>query len=76
MVKCLPEFVYFTVFLKNRNFISKIKKSKVTDYAALRNTIILKFLLITYIFSMSVRNTWSDGSYHGVCFSICIAIKV
>ena len=25
----------FTVFLKNRNFISKIKRSKVTDYAAL-----------------------------------------
>ena len=38
MVKCLviPEFEYFTVFLKNRNFISKIKISKVTDYAALR----------------------------------------
>ena len=27
----------FTVFLKNRNFISKIKRSKTTDYAALRN---------------------------------------
>ena len=25
----------FTVFLKNRNFISKIRRSKVTDYAAL-----------------------------------------
>ena len=35
MVKCLPEFEYFTVFLKNRNFISKIRISKVTDYAAL-----------------------------------------
>ena len=35
MVKCLPEFEYFTVFLKNRNFISKIRRSKVTDYAAL-----------------------------------------
>ena len=34
-VKCLPEFEDFTVFLKNRNFISKIKRSKVTDYAAL-----------------------------------------
>ena len=34
MVKCLPEFEYFTVFLKNRNFISKNKRSKVTDYAA------------------------------------------
>ena len=37
MVKCLPEFEYFTVFLKNRNFISKIRRSKVTDYAALRS---------------------------------------
>ena len=34
--KCLPEFEYFTVFLKNRNFISKIRRSKVTDYAFLR----------------------------------------
>ena len=35
MVKCILEFEYFTVFLKNRNFISKIRISKVTDYAAL-----------------------------------------
>ena len=36
MVKILPEFEYFAVFLKNRNFISKIRRSKVTDYAALK----------------------------------------
>ena len=35
MVKCLPEFEYFTVFLKNKNIICKIRRSKVTDYAAL-----------------------------------------
>ena len=35
MVKSLREFEYFTVILKNRNFTSKIKRSKVTDYAAL-----------------------------------------
>ena len=35
MVKSLPEFEYFTVFLKNGNIISKIRRSKVTDYAAL-----------------------------------------
>ena len=35
MVKCVPEFEYFTVFLKNKNIISKIGRSKVTDYAAL-----------------------------------------
>ena len=40
MVKCLPEFEYFTVFLKNRNFISKIRISKVTDYAALTLSIL------------------------------------
>ena len=37
MVKCLPQFEYFTVFLKNRNFISKIRISKVTDYTALND---------------------------------------
>ena len=39
MVKCLPEFEMFTVFLKNRNNISKIKRSKVTDYAALKDRV-------------------------------------
>ena len=28
--------VFFTVFFKNKNIISKIKGSKVTDYAALK----------------------------------------
>ena len=28
--------VFFTVFLKNRKIISKIKRSKVTDYVALK----------------------------------------
>ena len=35
MVKCLLEYEYFTEFLKKRNIISKIRISKVTDYAAL-----------------------------------------
>ena len=35
MVKCLPEFKYFTVLLKNKNIIFKIRRPKVTDYAAL-----------------------------------------
>ena len=30
-------FTYFTVFLKNRNIIFKMKISKVTDYAALNS---------------------------------------
>ena len=37
MVKCLPEIEYFYCILENRNFISKIRISKVTDYAALMN---------------------------------------
>ena len=44
MVKYLPEFEYFTVFLKNRNFISKTKRSKVTDSAALKSVIFFSFL--------------------------------
>ena len=40
MVKCLPEFEYFTVFLKNKNIIFKIRRSKVTDYAALRQVLL------------------------------------
>ena len=36
MLKYLPVSEYFTVFLKNRNIIFKMKISKVTDYAALR----------------------------------------
>ena len=36
MVKCLPEFEYFYCILENRNFISNIRRSKVTDYAALK----------------------------------------
>ena len=35
MVKVYLNLSNFTVFLKNRKFISKIKISKVTDYAAL-----------------------------------------
>ena len=35
MVDFLPAFAYFTLFLINRDFISKIRRSKVTDYAAL-----------------------------------------
>ena len=44
MVKCLPEFDYFYCILENRNFISKIRISKVTDYAAFRFEF-LKFII-------------------------------
>ena len=42
MVKCLPELSIFTVFLKNKNIIFKIRRSKVTDYAALKTIINLQ----------------------------------
>ena len=45
MVKCLPEFEYFYCILENRNFISKIRISKVTDYAALSYFLFSKRLL-------------------------------
>ena len=35
MVNVYPNFSIFTLFLKNKNIISKIRRSKVTDYAAL-----------------------------------------
>ena len=35
MVKCLPENEYFYCDLENKNIIFKIRRSKVTDYAAL-----------------------------------------
>ena len=35
MLKCLPEFEYFQCIFEKRNFFSKIRRSKVTDYAAL-----------------------------------------
>ena len=35
MVKCLPEFEYFYCVLEKNNTIFKIRRSKVTDYAAL-----------------------------------------
>ena len=34
-------FSFFTVFLKNRNISSNIKRSKVTDYAALTKGLIM-----------------------------------
>ena len=40
MVKCYLKLSIFTVNLKNRNIFSKIRRSKVTDYAALKGATI------------------------------------
>ena len=37
MVKCLPEFEYLYCFLEKEKNISKIRRPKVTDYAALKD---------------------------------------
>ena len=42
-------FSIFTVFLKNRNIISKMKRSKVTDYAALNDTLFCKRPVLIYL---------------------------
>ena len=49
MVKCLPVFEYFTVLLKNRNIIFKIRRSKVTDYAALKLSMSKIFIMLISI---------------------------
>ena len=40
MVKCLPEFGYFYCVFEKSNFFFKIRRSKVTDYAALNISLI------------------------------------
>ena len=59
MVKCFPEFEYFTVFLKNKNIIFKIRRSKVTDYAALN----LFYMFVLHVqldktYIMLARGSW------------------
>ena len=73
MVKCLPEFEYFTVFLKNKNIIFEIRSSKVTDYAALKH--LLKILgLIPYAKIYCYGDiTHGDDTlpYRGSCYLRC-----
>ena len=56
MVKCLPEFEYFTVFLKNKNIIFKVRRSKVTDYAALNlmDVYFVSIIRVDFVF----RDVW------------------
>ena len=67
MYTCI--LVFFTVFLKNRNNISKIKRSKVTDYAALSflNTGCLPVVLsvIIQIGSLIIKNEKVLVRYQG-----------
>ena len=61
MVKCLPEFEYFYWVLKNRNIISKIRGSKITDYAAL-----ILVVWFTKIFDMHEEK---QQIKHSFCFT-------
>ena len=49
MVNVYLNLSIFTFFLKNRNFFSKIRTSKVTDYAALRGCCFQKLLLVWHL---------------------------
>ena len=52
MVKVYHNLSIFAVFLKNRNIISKIRRSKVTDYAVL---ILIKCITFTLIMSRFLK---------------------
>ena len=75
LVKCIPEFEFFTVFLKNRNIISKIKISKVTDdYAALiKYYCILLFALMNDVIKANNRGNAQNMKpiYFCVGFIFC-----
>ena len=60
MFTCI--IVFFTVFLKNRNIGSKIKRSKVTDYAALK----LMGKKILAILSLKFLINWAYGYTYNV----------
>ena len=60
------------MFLKNRNIISKMKRSKVTDYAALNQVHVgtcLKFEADRYCVVV-LSNFWADSFKHVVNIDI------
>ena len=64
-------FSFFTVILKNRNIIQKIKRSKVIDYAALRHMLPFFFkenVLLTFRGLVSLKLLIKN-----LRISICVA---
>ena len=55
MVKCLPEFKYFYCTLEKKKISSKIRRSKVTDYAALTLVMIWNSIVIKHLFNSTCR---------------------
>ena len=61
---------FFTVFLKNRNISSKIKRSKVTDYAALSD-VIFGFISLDACADPQGFQRWSNfNKVFLFCFSL------
>ena len=59
-------FSFFTVFLKKRNISSKIKRSKITDYAALSGSLAAlvptnSFIIVIYDFIDRTFNSYVMG---------------
>ena len=76
-IKCIPKFSIFTLFLKNRNIISKMKRSKVTDYASLTNSVHHDFH--SYLFSKTMTHMetcWVAVLSSGNFETLCIYYKV
>ena len=57
MVKCLHDLSIFTVFLKNKKNIFKIRSSKVTDYAALMFVKVLIYQEVTLLCTKNIAKT-------------------
>ena len=53
----------FYCVLENRNIISKIKRSKVTDYAAL-NDLVASIVFLHFCVSMSMANSLNIFMYN------------
>ena len=51
------------MFLKNKNIIFKIRRSKVTDYAALRQTMSAKFSFKIFVGSILIIDTSCNIGY-------------
>ena len=51
----------FTVFLKNKNIIFKIRRSKVTDYAALRQ-VLLYLIIYLHVLLPQVEHSAKGGN--------------
>ena len=59
LVKCIPEFQFFYCVLEKKNISSKIKRSKVTDYAALRGMHIVTFYQCLHCLLRYRQSVWT-----------------